>query len=77
MNINEQTDQFLFELQNVVNRFKAEYDLNHATIIGTLEIVKMDYLVEGDEIVFEDDMSDDDDEDLEEVWRFPTRYKGS
>ena len=75
MNINEQTDQFLFELQNVVNRFKAEYDLNHATIIGTLEIVKMDYLVEGDEIVFEDDMSDD--EDLEEVWRFPTRYKGS
>ncbi len=66
MNINEQTDQFLFELQNVVNRFKAEYDLNHATIIGTLEIVKMDYLVEGDEIVFEDDM-DDDDEDLEHV----------
>ncbi len=61
MNINEQTDQFLFELQNVVNRFRAEYDLNHATIIGTLEIVKMDYLVEGDEIVFEDDMSDDDD----------------
>ena len=65
MNINEQTDQFLFELQNVINRFKAEYDLNHATIIGTLEIVKMDYLVDGDEIVFEDDM--DDDEDLEEV----------
>lgn len=65
MNINEQTDQFLFELQNVINRFKAEYDLNHATIIGTLEIVKMDYLVDGDEIVFEDDM--DDDEDLEQV----------
>ena len=68
MNINEQTDQFLFELQNVVNRFRAEYDLNHATIIGTLEIVKMDYLVEGDEIVFEDDMSDEDeDEDLKQV----------
>ena len=60
MNINEQTDQFLFELQNVVNRFRAEYDLNHATIIGTLEIVKMDYLVDGDEIVFEEDMDDDD-----------------
>ena len=65
MNINEQTDQFLFELQNVVNRFRAEYDLNHATIIGTLEIVKMDYLVEGDEIVFEDDMSDDDEDEGE------------
>ena len=65
MNINEQTDQFLFELQNVINRFKAEYDLNHATIIGTLEIVKMDYLVDGDEIVFEDDMTDEEDEDCE------------
>ncbi len=63
MNINEQTDQFLFELQNVVNRFRAEYDLNHATIIGTLEIVKMDYLVDGDEIVFEDDMSGEEEDD--------------
>lgn len=63
MNINEQTDAFLFELQNVVNRFKAEYDLNHATIVGTLEIVKMDYLIEGDEVEFIDDMDDDDDND--------------
>jgi len=64
MNINEQTDQFLFELQNVINRFKAEYDLNHATIIGTLEIVKMDYLVDSDDIVFEDDMDDEDPEQV-------------
>ena len=63
MNINEQTDAFLFELQNVVNRFRAEYDLNHATIIGTLEIVKMDYLIEGDDVEFIDDMDDDDDND--------------
>ena len=59
MNINEQTDAFLFELQNVVNRFRAEYDLNHATIVGTLEIVKMDYLIEGDDVEFIDDMDDD------------------
>lgn len=63
MNINEQTDAFLFELQNVVNRFRAEYDLNHATIVGTLEIVKMDYLIEGDDVEFIDDMGDDDDND--------------
>lgn len=63
MNINEQTDAFLFELQNVVNRFRAEYDLNHATIVGTLEIVKMDYLIEGDDVEFIDDMDDDDDND--------------
>jgi len=65
MNINEQTDAFLFELQNVVNRFRAEYDLNHATIIGTLEIVKMDYLIEGDEVEFIDDMDDMEDETCE------------
>ena len=61
MNINEQTDAFLFELQNVVNRFRAEYDLNHATIIGTLEIVKMDYLIVGDDVEFiaDDDMEDE------------------
>ena len=61
MNINEQTDAFLFELQNVVNRFRAEYDLNHATIIGTLEIVKMDYLIEGNDVEFiaDDDMEDE------------------
>jgi hypothetical protein len=61
MNINEQTDAFLFELQNVVNRFRAEYDLNHATIVGTLEIVKMDYLIEGDDVEFiaDDDMEDE------------------
>jgi hypothetical protein len=65
MNINEQTDAFLFELQNVVNRFRAEYDLNHATIIGTLEMVKMDYLIEGDDVEFIDDMDDMEDETCE------------
>jgi hypothetical protein len=65
MNINEQTDAFLFELQNVVNRFRAEYDLNHATIIGTLEIVKMDYLIEGDDVEFIDDIDDEEGEACE------------
>lgn len=65
MNINEQTDAFLFELQNVVNRFRAEYDLNHATIVGTLEIVKMDYLIEGDDVEFIADMDEEEDESCE------------
>lgn len=46
MNINEQTDAFLFEMQAVINKFKQEFDLNHATIIGCMEMVKLDYLVE-------------------------------
>ncbi len=64
MNNNDQTDALLFALQGVVNRFRAEYDLNHATIIGCLELVKIDYLTEPDEITFEsdEDMLDDGDD---------------
>lgn len=72
MTINDQTDQFLSELQTVVNRFVNEYDLNHATIVGCIEMLKMEYLVEGggDYIVFESeqDLFDQiDDEDAEEL----------
>ena len=66
MDNNEQTDAFLYEIQGVVNRFCTEFDLNHATIIGCLEMVKLDYLVEPtDEVMFEadDDLLEDDDND--------------
>ena len=43
MTINDQTDQLLFELQAVLKRFVDEYDLNHATIIGCVEILKIDF----------------------------------
>ncbi len=72
MTINDQTDQLLFELQAVLNRFVDEYDLNHATIIGCMEILKIDYLTSGDddEIAFTadqdliDEIDDEDDEAL-------------
>lgn len=72
MNINDQTNQFLYELQAVVNRFVDEYDLNHATIIGCMEILKIDYLTSGDddEVAFTadqdllDEIDDESDEDL-------------
>lgn len=66
MDNNEQTDAFLYEIQGVVNRFRTEFDLNHATIIGCLEMVKLDYLVEPtDEVMFEadDDLLEEDDND--------------
>ena len=79
MTINDQTDQLLFELQAVLNRFVDEYDLNHATIIGCMEILKIDYLTSGDddEIVFTADQDlideiDDEEEDEEALpfwWR--------
>tara|TARA_R110002167_G_scaffold127432_1_gene309053 strand:- start:268 stop:465 length:198 start_codon:yes stop_codon:yes gene_type:complete len=63
MNINEQTDAFLFDLQGVVNKFKQEFDLNHATIVGCLEMVKIDYLVDPtDEVEFN---SDDEEADAD------------
>ena len=72
MTINDQTDQLLFELQTVLNRFVDEYDLNHATIIGCMEILKIDYLTSGDddEIAFTadqdliDEIDDESDEEL-------------
>tara|TARA_R110002020_G_scaffold134017_5_gene299041 strand:+ start:2288 stop:2485 length:198 start_codon:yes stop_codon:yes gene_type:complete len=61
MDINEQTDALLFELQNTVNRFHTEFDINHATIVGCLELAKIDYLTEpSEDVEFEAD--DDDDE---------------
>ncbi len=64
MDHNEQTDAFLYELQNVVNRFRTEFDLNHATIIGCLEMVKLDYLTDSDDLLFEqDDQPTDENKD--------------
>jgi hypothetical protein len=69
MDTNEQTDALLFELQNTVNRFRSEFDLNHATIIGCLEMVKLDYLTEpsDDEVMFDADddlLNDEENEDF-------------
>lgn len=74
MDINDQTDAFCNELQNVVMRFRDEFDLNHATIVGVLDIVKMGYIVdpsddtvefEVDENFWDDDKDDSDDEYVE------------
>ena len=73
MTINDQTDQLLFELQAVLNRFVDEYDLNHATIIGCMEILKIDYLTSGDEVAFtaDQDLIDEiDDEESDEELPF-------
>jgi len=65
MNYNEQTDAFLFDLQATINKFRAEFDLNHATIIGCIEMIKLDYLTDSGDVDFKaDDQNDalDDDE---------------
>ncbi|MAN61517.1 MAG: hypothetical protein CMI60_06160 [Parvibaculum sp.] len=62
MDYNEQTDAFLFELQATISKFRSEFDLNHATIIGCLEMVKLDYLTDSGDVDFKaDDHNDDED----------------
>lgn len=64
MDHNEQTDAFLYDLQNVIHRFRTEFDLNHATIVGVLEMVKIDYLTDSFDVAFEqDDQPLDDNND--------------
>ena len=62
MNYNEQTDALLFDLQATINKFRSEFDLNHATIVGCLEMIKLDYLTDSGDVDFKaDDLDDDDD----------------
>jgi hypothetical protein len=57
MNIDEQTDSLTIALDNLVDQFQREFDLNLQTIAGVLEDKKLDLLT-GKDIIFE--MDDED-----------------
>lgn len=63
----EQTDAFRFELDNLVERFLEEFDLNTITLVGALT-EKTKELLEVGSIEFEmdDAFFDDDDDEGEE-----------
>jgi hypothetical protein len=63
MNINDQTDTFQYELAKLVYRFKSEYDLNDYTIAGCLDFCKLSVLTETDDVIFNPDLSDNEEED--------------
>ena len=42
----EQVEQFADELWRLIGRFRSEYDLSAAALIGTLEIVKLELYTE-------------------------------
>ena len=65
MNINDQTDTFQYELAKLVYRFKSEYDLNDYTIAGCLDFCKLSVLTETDDVIFNPDLSDNE-EDTED-----------
>jgi len=62
MNINEQTDTFQYELAKLVYRFKSEYDLNDYTIAGCLDFCKLSVLTETDDVIFNPDLTTDEED---------------
>lgn len=61
MDINEQTDAFTGALDNLIDQFTREFDLNVQTIVGVLEDKKLELLLTG--VNFETDMEVDLDGD--------------
>tara|TARA_B110000858_G_C17374267_1_gene280894 strand:+ start:157 stop:378 length:222 start_codon:yes stop_codon:yes gene_type:complete len=67
MNIDEQTELFIVDITNLVNRYLEEFDLNQSTVIGALEKVKLEVLlIEAVEFKAEEN-DEDDDEDYDEL----------
>jgi len=67
MNNNDQTDSFMFDLDNLIRRYQQEFDLNDQTIVGALEFAKLTVLTDA-EILFtmdEEQVLDDDDDDYD------------
>lgn len=49
MSQNEQAAALVEELNRTINRFRSEYDINYATVIGALEMVKLQMWEESQE----------------------------
>ncbi len=72
MTNNDQTDSFMFDLDNLIRRYQQEFDLNDQTIVGALEFAKLTVLTDA-EILFtmdecsqseyDEDVLDDSDDD--------------
>lgn len=63
MKDHEQTDAFTFALDNLIDRYLAEFDLGVHTIVGVMEDKKLDLLL-GKDIHFQQE--EDTEEDSEE-----------
>tara|TARA_R110000823_G_C15661855_1_gene472148 strand:- start:326 stop:547 length:222 start_codon:yes stop_codon:yes gene_type:complete len=71
MDIDEQTELFIVDITNLVNRYLEEFDLNQSTVIGALEKVKLEVLsIEAVEFKAEENDEDDDEDDDELTFNF-------
>jgi len=64
MTNNDQTDAFMFDLDNLIRRYQQEYDLNDQTLVGALEFAKLTVLTDAEIIFSPEDL--DEDEDLDD-----------
>ena len=67
MTNNDQTDSFMFDLDNLIRRYQQEFDLNDQTIVGALEFAKLTVLTDA-EILFtvdDQDVLDPDEDDYD------------
>ena len=67
MNNDEQVDALMMELDKMIQRYRAEFDLNLHSIIGVLEEKKMSMLLGEDMIEFESEIDLEDDDDVEDL----------
>lgn len=56
-------EHFVHEVQCVVDRFRQEYSMNYAELVGSLEFIKADLMQESH---IDEDEEAEDDEDLPE-----------
>jgi len=63
MTNNDQTDSFMFDLDNLIRRYQQEFDLNDQTIVGALEFAKLTVLTDAEILFTADDMDVLDPED--------------
>ena len=63
MDYHQQTDALTYDLMNVINRYGEEFDLNHQTIVGVLEYVKLDLMSDCTVLLDVEDDEEDDDRD--------------
>jgi len=61
MTNNDQTDSFMFDLDNLIRRYQQEFDLNDQTIVGALEFAKLTVLTDAEIIFSPEDIDEDDD----------------
>ena len=64
MTNNDQTDSFMFDLDNLIRRYQQEFDLNDQTIVGALEFAKLTVLTDAEILFTTDDMLEDSDDDF-------------